>query len=151
MDGVSNTLTTVQKDNYVFEPDWFAIRRLIPLECFRLMGFYDKDFEKAKYYTKQEELEIKNSGKKYKTEIDEEGNTRIVLLSDSQAYKQAGNSIVTNVLFEVYKNLYLAMPYLFEDLKLVSLFSGIGAFEKGLDMLYEWIDNPENFTKEETK
>ena len=151
MDGVSNTLTTVQKDNYVFEPDWFAIRRLIPLECFRLMGFSDKDFEKAKYYTKQEELEIKNSGKKYKTEIDEEGNTRIVLLSDSQAYKQAGNSIVTNVLFEVYKKLYLAMPYLFEDLKLVSLFSGIGAFEKGLDMLYDWIDNPENFTKEETK
>ena len=151
MDGISNTLTTVQKDNYVFEPDWFAIRRLIPLECFRLMGFSDKDFEKAKYYTKQEELEIKNSGKKYKTEIDEKGNIRIVLLSDSQAYKQAGNSIVTNVLFEVYKKLYLAMPYLFEDLKLVSLFSGIGAFEKGLDMLYEWIDNPENFTKEETK
>lgn len=148
-DGICNTLTTVQKDNYIFDPSWFAIRKLIPLECFRLMGFSDKDFSKAKYYTKEEAEEIKKSGKKYKTEIDEYGNEQIVCLSDSQAYKQAGNSIVTNVLYEVYKELYLAMPELFDDLKLVSLFSGIGAFEKGLDMFDEWRKNPKNFTIEE--
>lgn len=147
-DGISNTLTTVQKDNYVFEPNWFAIRKLIPLECFRLMGFSDSDFSKAKYYTKTEEKEIKASGKKYKTEIDEQGIEHIVALSDSQAYKQAGNSIVTNVLYEVYKELFKAMPYLFDNLRLVSLFSGIGAFEKALDMLDDWKQN-ENFTKEE--
>lgn len=148
-DGICNTLTTVQKDNYIFDPSWFAIRKLIPLECFRLMGFSDEDFNKAKYYTKEEAIEIKKSGKKYKTEIDEKGKEQIVCLSDSQAYKQAGNSIVTNILYEVYKELYLAIPELFDDLKLVSLFSGIGAFEKGLDMFYEWRKNPKNFIIEE--
>ena len=60
--------------------------------------------------------------------------------SSSQLYKQAGNSIVTNVLFEIYKELYKAMPYLFDDLKAGSYFSGIGAFEIGLDKLYDYIN-----------
>lgn len=145
-DGLANTLTSVQKDNYVFEPSWFAIRKLIPLECFRLMGFTDEDFEKAKYYTEEEVKQLPKN-KKYKKEISEDGKERYVLLADTHAYKQAGNSIVVNVLFEVYKELYKAMPELFEDIRLVSLFSGIGAFEKGLDMLYDWVDG--NFTKEE--
>ena len=46
MDGVSNTLTTVQKDNYLF--DSYRIRKLTPRECFRLMGFTDADFDKIK-------------------------------------------------------------------------------------------------------
>jgi DNA (cytosine-5)-methyltransferase 1 len=33
------------------------------------------------------------------------------------------------------------MPYLFDDLKVSSYFSGIGAFEKALDRLFEDIDN----------
>ena len=37
---------------------------------------------------------------------------------------------------EYLQNLYQAMPYLFKDLKVSSFFSGIGAFEKGLDRLY---------------
>ena len=43
-DGVSNTLTTVQKDNYVLEEDVsikyldFRVRKLTPRECWRLMG-----------------------------------------------------------------------------------------------------------------
>ena len=45
-DGVSNTLTTVQKDNYLF--DSYRIRKLTPRECFRLMGFTDADFDKIK-------------------------------------------------------------------------------------------------------
>lgn len=60
--------------------------------------------------------------------------------SSSQLYKQSGNSIVTNVLFEIYKELYKAMPYLFDDLKVGSYFSGIGAFEIGLDKLYDYIN-----------
>lgn len=145
-DGLSNTLTSVQKDNYVFNPSDFAIRKLIPLECFRLMGFTDEDFEKAKYYT-AEEVEQLPQNKKYKKEISETGEERYVLLADTHAYKQAGNSIVVNVLFEVYKELYKAMPELFEDVHLVSLFSGIGAFEKALDMLEEWKKG--NFMREE--
>lgn len=53
------------------------IRKLTPLECWRLMGFLDEDFKKAK-----------DSG-----------------LSDTQLYKQAGNSIVVDVLEGIFKNL----------------------------------------------
>ena len=53
------------------------IRKLTPLECWRLMGFDDEDFEKAK-----------NTGN-----------------SNTQLYKQAGNSIVVNVLEKIFKNL----------------------------------------------
>ena len=53
------------------------IRRLTALECWRLMGFDDEDFYKAK-----------NSG-----------------VSDTQLYKQAGNSIVVNVLAKIFENL----------------------------------------------
>lgn len=54
-----------------------AIRRLTPLECFRLMGFEDADYQKIK------DLKI----------------------SDTQAYKMAGNSIVVNCLTEIFKKL----------------------------------------------
>lgn len=94
----------------------YRIRKLTPKECWRLMGFSDKDFEKAK-----------NAG-----------------ISNTQLYKQAGNSIVTNVLYYIFKELYKAMPYLFEDLKVGSYFSGIGAFEIGLNRLFDDI-NDENF------
>lgn len=110
--GVSNTLTTVQKDNYVLEPlgtlaahnsekfgtgymdsisktlkankhdisvvyNNFRIRKLTPLECWRLMGFKDLHFYKA-----------------------QEVN------SNSQLYKQAGNSIVVPVLEAIFKNMF---------------------------------------------
>ena len=67
-------------------------------------------------------------------------------VSNSQLYKQAGNSIVTDVLYYIFKELYEAMPYLFNDLKVGSYFSGIGAFEIGLDRLFADI-NGENFTR----
>ena len=67
-------------------------------------------------------------------------------ISASQLYKQAGNSIVVDVLYYIYRELYIAMPYLFDDLKLSSFFSGIGAFECGLDRLYKDI-NSGNFQK----
>lgn len=54
------------------------IRKLTPLECWRLMGFDDEDFKKAQ-----------QSG-----------------VSNSQLYKQAGNSIVVNVLEKIFKNLF---------------------------------------------
>lgn len=89
------------------------IRKLTPKECFRLMGFSDQDFDAAK-----------NVG-----------------ISNSQLYKQAGNSIVVDVLYYIYVELYKAMPYLFDDLKLSSFFSGIGAFEVALDRLYKGINS----------
>lgn len=116
-DGTTNTLTTVQKDNYVAEPcvvvceqrtdegfrffknsvcgtlrtidacgdkrviekgsQSLRIRKLTPKECFRLMGFDDADVE----------ILIENG------------------ISNTQLYKQAGNSIVVNVLEAIFENL----------------------------------------------
>lgn len=44
--GITNCISTVQKDNYVVEKN-IKIRKLTPKECWRLMGFDDEDFEKA--------------------------------------------------------------------------------------------------------
>ena len=91
----------------------FRVRKLTQKECWRLMGFTDEDFTKA--HTAMNE-NLYN------------GNDR----SGSQLYKQAGNSIVVNVLSAIMGELYDVMPYLFEDLVIGSFFSGIGAFEKAL-------------------
>ena len=56
--------------------DNYRIRKLTPKECWRLMGFDDLDFEKAEKVN-----------------------------SNTQLYKQAGNSIVVNVLEGILKNL----------------------------------------------
>ena len=74
--GTSNTITTVQKDNYAVELPEYRIRKLTPKECWRLMGFDDIDFEKASQVN-----------------------------SNAQLYKQAGNSIVVNVLEAIFKEL----------------------------------------------
>ena len=75
------TLTTdgssPKKNNRIMETN-LRIRKLTPLECWRLMGFDDEDFYKAQ-----------QSG-----------------ISNSQLYKQAGNSIVVNVLEKIFKNLF---------------------------------------------
>lgn len=89
------------------------IRKLTPKETWRLMGFSDQDFNA-----------VQNVG-----------------ISQTQLYKQSGNSIVVDVLYYIYVELYKAMPYLFDDLKLSSFFSGIGAFEAALDRLYEGINS----------
>ena len=57
----------------------YRARKLTPKECWRLMGFSDEDFEKAAN----------------------------VPTSNTQLYKQAGNSIVVNVLEKIFKNLFL--------------------------------------------
>ena len=62
-------------------------------------------------------------------------------ISNSQLYKQAGNSIVVDVLYYIFVELYKTMPYLFDDLRLSSFFSGIGAFEVALDRLYKGINS----------
>ena len=127
-DGILNTLTTVQKDNYVVVPKAtkkgyaeavegdsinleqpnsktrrgrvghgvaqtittspqqaavmpeLRVRKLTPKECFRLMGFDDEDFEKA-----------------------------AAVNSNSQLYKQAGNSIVVDVLEHLLPNVFKAV------------------------------------------
>lgn len=112
------TLTATETGVCRIESD-IRIRKLTPKECWRLMGFDDKSFEAAEQVN-----------------------------SNSQLYKQAGNSIVVDVLYYIFVELYKAMPYLFDNLKLSSFFSGIGAFEVALDRLYQGI-NEGNFIKGE--
>ena len=58
--------------------DGFRIRKLTPKECWRLMGFSDDDFAKAEKVN-----------------------------SNTQLYKQAGNSIVVDVLMAIFRELLL--------------------------------------------
>ena len=110
--GISGPTLTTTSGVHCLE-SLIRIRRLTPLECFRLMGFSDEDFWKAK----------------------EAG------ISNCQLYKQAGNSIVVDVLYYIFLELYMAMPYLFDDIRLSSFFSGIGAFEKALERLEETVNH----------
>lgn len=114
-EGLAPTLTTNKGEGNKILSN-LRIRKLTPKECFRLMGFNDSDYEAA---------------------------SKVV--SNSQMYKQTGNSIVVDVLYYILVELYKAMPYLFDDLRLSSFFSGIGAFEIALNRLYESI-NTGNFT-----
>ena len=57
----------------------FRIRKLTPRECFRLMGVDDKDINK-----------IQASG-----------------VSNSAQYKLAGNSIVVDVLFHIFRKMFI--------------------------------------------
>lgn len=123
--GYSPTLTTRPegfKTAILPVTDNIRIRKLTPRETFRLMGFSDENFDAAQ-----------KAG-----------------VSNSQLYKQAGNSIVVDVLYYIYVELYKVMPYLFDNLKLSSFFSGIGAFEIALDRLYKDI-NSGNFINPQTE
>lgn len=64
-------------NSYLYKTD-YRIRKLTPKECFRLMGFTDEEFHKAEKVN-----------------------------SNSQLYKQAGNSIVVDVLYYLFKNIFI--------------------------------------------
>lgn len=55
---------------------YIAIRKLTPKECFRLQGWEDEYYDRAK-----------------------------MVNSDSQLYKQAGNGVTVNVIWEIAKNM----------------------------------------------
>lgn len=99
----SNHSTIVLQKTQVAGIDRYYFKKLRPHEAMRFMGFDDEDYAKASS-----------------------------VVSDSQIYKQSGNSIITDVIYAVFKELFKAMPYLFTDMKLLHLFSGIGSVEKGI-------------------
>ena len=106
---ISNSITSVLKDNYVCMEEekkiktprpegkgwcwdeengkWFRIRKLTPRECFRLMDVSDTDFDKL--------IVMEDAGGKQKRAI-----------SDSQLYKMAGNSIVVSCMDLIFENLF---------------------------------------------
>lgn len=74
---IAQTLNTTCNLQGVVTGENLRIRRLTPKECFRLMGFDDSSFEKAESVN-----------------------------SNSQLYKQAGNSIVVPVLEHIFQALF---------------------------------------------
>lgn len=76
--GCVQTLTT-SCNQAVIEPEAksFRVRKLTPRECYRLMGFTDEQFDRSQAFS-----------------------------SDSQLYKQAGNSIVVDVLYYIFGKLF---------------------------------------------
>lgn len=76
--GYAQTLTT-SCNQAVVEPEAknFRVRKLTPRECYRLMGFTDEQFDRSQAFS-----------------------------SDSQLYKQAGNSIVVDVLYYIFGKLF---------------------------------------------
>lgn len=72
-DGKSHCLEAAHKP---MTTDGVRIRRLTPIECFRLQGFPDEYFHRAQ-----------------------------AVNSDSQLYKQAGNSVTVNVIYEIARRL----------------------------------------------
>lgn len=76
MQDTSNCLTSVQKDNLLLEKPQYRIRKLTPRECGRLMSVSDEDIDKM-----------------------------AAVNSNTQLYKQFGNSIVVDVMCAMFKNL----------------------------------------------
>ena len=74
---ISNTVTASHMPKTYGDSTNFRIRKLTPKECWRLMGFDDEDFYKAE-----------------------------AVNSNSQLYKQAGNSIVVDVIEKIYEKLF---------------------------------------------
>jgi len=78
IDGVSPALMANLVGDRSHNINTPRIRRLTPLECWRLQGFSDEDLRKAQK-----------------------------VCSNSQLYKQAGNSITVDVMVEIFKKIYL--------------------------------------------
>lgn len=74
-DDVAQTITTLGNAK-IYETERYRIRKLTERECFRLMGFSDSDFEKAR-----------------------------AVNSATQIYKQSGNSIVPQVLMAIFSQM----------------------------------------------
>lgn len=77
LNGISRTLKATKFDAGVVQN--YHIRKLTPRECFRLMGVSESDIDK-----------IQNTG-----------------ISKTQQYKMAGNSIVVDVLYHIFRKLFI--------------------------------------------
>lgn len=80
----------------------YAIRKLTPKECFRLMGVRDNVIDTMQSSNAQAALRLPDWNGKGKPED--------MAISASQQYKQAGNSIVVDVLAHIYEQLFYPAP-----------------------------------------
>ena len=80
----------------------YAIRKLTPKECFRLMGVRDNVIGTMQSSNAQAAERLPDwKGK---------GKPEDMAISASQQYKQAGNSIVVDVLVHIYEQLFYPAP-----------------------------------------
>lgn len=84
-EGISTAITTAFRPSIAEHTENLRIRKLTPKECWRLMGFSDECFDKASKVN-----------------------------SNTQLYKQAGNSIVVDVLVHIFRNLLLKQHRLYK-------------------------------------
>lgn len=133
----------------------YAIRKLTPKECFRLMGVRDDVISTMQSSNAQAAERV--PGWKGK------GKPEDMAISASQQYKQAGNSIVVDVLAHIYEQLFYPTPKprkqeqltLFDDLEdslpalpeaqadgkekiFLTTFSGYDSQLMAADVLREW-------------
>ena len=104
---VSPTITAESNGLCVIEPN-IRVRKLTPKECWRLMGFDDDSFYRAKYSPEcptdlAKRIEKRDLTKKEWKRLYR--YTRREYVSNSQLYKQAGNSIVVDVLMAIFKEM----------------------------------------------
>jgi site-specific DNA-cytosine methylase len=92
----------------------YAIRKLTPKECFRLMGVRDNVIGTMQSSNAQAAERLPDwKGK---------GTPEDMAISASQQYKQAGNSIVVDVLAHIYEQLFYPAPLKPRTNKQLSLF-----------------------------
>ena len=134
----------------------YAIRKLTPKECFRLMGVRDNVIGTMQSSNAQAAERLPGWNGK--------GNPEDMAISASQQYKQAGNSIVVDVLAHIYEQLFYPAPpkpspcaqlSLFDDLEdtlpampaaadkneekiFLTTFSGYDSQLMAADVLREW-------------
>lgn len=123
-DGITNTITTILKDNIIMEKElmpepvearpkgkgwkwipeemcWVRLRKLTPKECFRLMDMmeqYIARIQTAVFPDKKSVIPVGYGAP--------DAELKQVMISDSQQYKMAGNSIVVSCLSGIFNNLF---------------------------------------------
>lgn len=80
----------------------FQVRKLTPLECWRLQSFPDWAFLAAKFGSKQVAQKI------LVERMDHYNSPFEQKVSDSQLYKQAGNSVTVDVIYYIAKHFHLS-------------------------------------------
>lgn len=135
----------------------YAIRKLTPKECFRLMGVRDNVIRTMQSTVAEAKERVKDFHK-----VGKSGDTDMAI-SASQQYKQAGNSIVVDVLAHIYQQLWYpkshqpkAQASLYDDLfaedalptmpvdtnkgekVILTTFSGYDSQLMAADLLKEW-------------
>lgn len=91
----------------------FAIRKLTPRECFRLMGVRDATIDIM-------QSDVATAKERIGYWLNDKQPDYTMAISASQQYKQAGNSIVVDVLRDIYESLWFPKPR--KELRQMSIF-----------------------------